>query len=50
MDIIFALILIIATIAAIVLVINQDNAQMDDKVDRVVKANERDKRMIEREK
>jgi len=52
MDIILALIILVAIAAVITLivyVICDDNRQMDDKIDNYQAQNERDKRMIKRE-
>ena len=52
MDIILALIILVAiaaVIALIVYVIRDDNKQMDDQVDNYQAQNDRDKRMIEKE-
>ena len=49
MEIILAIIILLAIAAAIVHVISQDNHQMDDRADNYQAQNDRDKRMIERE-
>ena len=49
MEIILALIILVAIAAVIVHVMLQDNRQMDDKIDNYQAQNERDKRMIKRE-
>ena len=49
MEIILALIILVAIAAAIVHVMLQDNRQMDDKIDNYQAQNERDRKMIERE-
>jgi len=49
MEIILALIILVAIAAAIVHVMLQDNRQMDDKIDNYQAQNDRNKRMIEKE-
>ena len=49
MEIILALIILVAIAAAIVHVMSQDNKQMDDKIDNYQAQNDRNKRMIEKE-